>query len=81
MNLKSFNLKLIIGIVYLGLISVGLYFLFSFVDIKDLTSLEFIKSNREVILKYRDENYLFLVFSFFIVSVVWTLLMGFATPL
>ena len=63
MNLKSFNLKLIIGIVYLGLISVGLYFLFFFVDIKDLTSLEFIKSNREVILKYRDENYLFLVFS------------------
>ena len=81
MNLKSFNLKLIIGIVYLGLISVGLYFLFFFVDIKDLTSFEFIKSNREVILKYRDENYLFLVFSFFIVSVVWTLLMGFATPL
>ena len=81
MNVKSFNFKLLIAVVYLGLISIGLYFLFSFVDIKELTSLEFIKSNREIILKYRDENYLFLVFLFFIVSVVWTLLLGFATPL
>jgi len=81
MNLKSFNIKLIIGIVYLGLISIVLYFLFSFVDFKDLTSLKFIKSNREIILGYRDENYIFLVFLFCIVSIVWTLLLGFATPL
>ena len=81
MNVESFNFKLLIAVVYLGLISIGLYFLFSFFDIKELTSLEFIKSNREIILKYRDENYLFLVFLFFIVSVVWTLLLGFATPL
>jgi len=81
MNLNSLNLKLIIGIVYLVLISVVLYFVFSFVDFKDLTSLEFIKSNREIILGYRDKNYLLLVFLFCIFSILWTLLLGFATPL
>ena len=48
MNLNSLNFKLILGITYLIIISVGLYFLFSFVDIKDLTSYEFIKSNNDL---------------------------------
>ena len=52
MNLNSLNLKLIIGIAYLVIISIGLYFLFSFVDIKDLTSYEFIRLNKDLILKY-----------------------------
>ena len=56
MNLNSLNLKLIIGIAYLVIISIGLYFLFSFVDIKDLTSYEFIRSNRNLILKYKNEK-------------------------
>ena len=81
MNLNSLNLKLIIGIAYLVLISIGLYFLFSFVDIKDLTSYEFIRSNRNLILKYKNENFIFLTCAFFIFSVIWVLLLGFAMPL
>ena len=42
MNLKSFNLKLVIGMIYLGLILITLYFLFSIVDFKDLTSKEIV---------------------------------------
>ena len=59
MNLNSLNLKIIIGITYLVIISTGLYFLFSFVDIKDLMSYEFIRSNKDIILKYKNENLLF----------------------
>ena len=81
MNLNSLNLKLIIGIAYLVIISIGLYFLFSFVDIKDLTSYEFIRSNRNLILKYKNENFIFLTCAFFIFSVIWVLLLGFAMPL
>jgi len=81
MNLNSLNLKLIIGIVYLVIISIGLYFLFSFIDIKDLTSYEFIRSNKNIILKYKNENFLFLTCAFFIFSVLWVLLLGFAMPL
>jgi len=81
MNLNSLNLKLILGITYLAIISIGLYFLFSVVDIKDLMSYEFIRSNKDIILKYKSENFFFLTAIFFIFSVVWVLLLGFAMPL
>ena len=81
MNIKSLNLKLILGITYLAIISVGLYFLFSFIDIKDLTSYEFIRSNKDIILKYKNENFLFLTVTFFIFCIFWVLLLGFAMPL
>ena len=81
MNVNFSNLKLVIGITYLAIISIGLYFLFSIVDIKDLMSYEFIRSNKDIILKYKNENFLFLTVIFFIFSVVWVLLLGFAMPL
>lgn len=81
MNLNSLNLKFILGITYIALISIGLFFLFSTFDIKDLTSYEFIKSNKDTILKYKSENFLFLTTIFFIFSIVWVLLLGFAMPL
>ena len=81
MNLNSSSPKLILGITYLAIISTGLYFLFSAVDIKDLMSYEFIRQNKDVILKYKNENFLFLTAIFFIFSIIWVLLLGFAMPL
>ena len=81
MNLRSVNLKVILGIIYLVIIATGLYFLFSVIDIKDLTSYEFIRSNKTLILKYKNENFLFLSILFFVFSIIWTLLLGFATPI
>ena len=81
MNLNSLNLKLILGITYLVIILFGLYFLFSVVDIKNLMSYDFIKLNKDIILKYKNENFLFLTIIFFIFSIVWVLLLGFAMPL
>ena len=60
---------------------VGLFFLFSAVDIKDLMSYEFIRSNKDIILKYKSENFLFLSIVFFIFSIVWVLFLGIASPL
>ena len=65
MNLSSLNLKLIIGITYLAILLIGLYFLFSAIDIKDLTSYEFIKKNRDLILGYKNENFLFLIINIY----------------
>ena len=81
MNLNSLNLKFILGVIYLAIISIGLYFLFSLVDIKDLMSYEFIRLNKDVILKYKNENFLFLAIIFFIFSIFWILLLGFVIPL
>ena len=81
MNISLSNTKLIIGIIYLIIISVGIYFLFSYVDIKDLTSYEFIRSNKDIILKYKSENFFLLTIIFFIFSIFWVMLLGFAMPL
>jgi len=81
MNLNSLTPKLILGATYLAMILIGLYFLFSAINIKDLMSYEFIRSNKDIILKYKNENFLFLTIIFFAFSVVWVLLLGFALPL
>ena len=81
MNVKPLNIKLILGIVYLVIISVGVYFLLTRIDVKDLMSYEFIRSNKDAILKYKAENFLFLSTVFFIFSTLWVLLLGFAMPL
>ena len=81
MNITSGKLKLIIAAVYLLLLFIGLYFLFSAIDLKDLTSYNFIKSNRDIILEYKEENFLFLTIAFFIFCIIWVLFLGFASPL
>ena len=81
MNINSLNFKLILGIIYLAILSTGLYFLFSAVDIKDLMSYEFIRLNKDNILEYKNENFLFLAIIFFIFSIFWVALLGFAMPL
>ena len=81
MNLSSRNLKLIIGVFYLLFLFFGLYYLSSLIDFWDLTSYEFIKSNKEIIIDYKNNNFLFLTIIFFLFSIVWYLLLGFASPL
>jgi len=81
MNITSGKLKLAIAAVYLSLLFIGLYFLFSEVDLKDLTSYDFIRSNKDIILQYKEKNFLFLTITFFIFCIVWTLFLGFAVPL
>jgi len=81
MNRNSLNLKIIIEAIYLAIISIGLYFLFSAVDLNDLMSYEFVRLNKDVILKYKSENFLFLSIIFFVFSIIWVLFLGFAMPL
>ena len=81
MNITSRKLKLTIGAVYLSLLSIGLYFLFSAIDLKDLTSYEFIRSNKDIIFQYKEENLLFLAIAFLIICSIWVLFLGFAMPL
>ena len=75
MKLESSNLKIYLGAIYLTVLFLAIYFLFSTFDIKDLTSYEFIKENREIILKYKDNNIFFLTIVFFIIIVFLNLLL------
>jgi len=69
MKLESPNLKIYLGAVYFMILLIAIYFLFSTFDLKDLTSYELIKENRETILKYKDNNIFFLTIIFFIITV------------
>jgi len=75
MNFVSSNLKIYLGGVYLIVLFIAVYFLFSTFDLKDLTSYEFIKENREAILKYKDNNIFFLTIIFFIITIFLNLLL------
>ena len=81
MNLNSLYLKLILGIIYLVIILIGLYFLFSVISIENLRSYEFIRENKDIILKYKSENFLYLTIIFFVFSIIWVLFLAFVTPL
>ena len=65
MNFKSLNFKIYLGSAYLIVLFAGIYFLFSNFNISDLASYEFIKENKGLILKYKENNILFLTIIFF----------------
>ena len=75
MNLKSSNFKIYLGGVYIIVLSLGLYFLFTTFDFSDLTSYEFIRENRGLILKYKENNIFFMTIVFFIIAVLLNLLL------
>ena len=81
MNSKFSNLKWVIGSIYLLLLITGVTFLLANYNISDFFSYEFIRLNKNTILEYRHENFLALTSIFFIFSIIWVLMLGFAMPL
>ena len=75
MNFKSSNLKIYLGSVYVVVFLAVIYFLLSNFDIRDLTSYEFIRENKGLILKYKESNIFFLTIIFFIITVLLNLLL------
>ena len=75
MKLESSNFKIYLGGIYLVILCIAIYFLFSTFDIKDLTSYDLIKENREMILKYKSNNIFFLTTIFFIITILLNLLL------
>ena len=80
MNITSTKLKLVIGATYLIALFAVLYFVFSFIDIEDLTSYEFIKNNINYFIELRQSNLFFLASIFILFTIVWVLAAGFGSP-
>ena len=74
MKLEPSNFKIYLAGVYLTVLFIAIYFLFSTFDLEDLTSYEFIKVNRDTILKYKDNNVFFLTIIFFIITIFLNLM-------
>ena len=80
MYLKKINFKLFLAIIYLIILTTGLYYLFSVIDLTDLNDYEFYKSKQGLISNFKEENFLFFVIIFLIGIIIWNFFLGMGTP-
>jgi len=78
---KVNKIKLFVGLFYLIVVSIFLYFLFSKFSLDEMTSYQFIKNNRDFFFQIRQTNLILLIILFFLFTVVWVLSAGFGSPL
>tara|TARA_Y100000591_G_C21588476_1_gene571898 strand:+ start:22 stop:738 length:717 start_codon:yes stop_codon:yes gene_type:complete len=78
---KTKNIKIILGITYLSIISIFLWFFFQNFSIQDFTSYELIKSNRDTLEAIKDNNLILSSIIFFLGTILWVLLLGFGSPI
>ena len=78
---KSNKLKLFIGLLYLILICLFLYFLFSKFSLKEITSYDFIRENRSYFIGLKNSNLILVFIVFLVLSILWVFpLLGFGSP-
>jgi len=79
---KITKVKIYIGISYLILISIFLYFFFSKFSLQELTSYDFIKSNSSYFSELRNSNIFLVSFVFLVLTILWVFpFLGFGSPI
>ena len=78
---KEIKIKIILGLVYLVIISGFLWLLFSNFSLKELSSYDFIKNNTIYFNQLRESNFLLVSILFLTFTIIWVLLLGFALPI
>ncbi len=77
---KDKKIKFYLGLIYLAILSLFLWYLFTNFSIKELTSYEFIKNNRNNLIALKDDSFILTSILFIVFLIIWVLLLGFATP-
>ena len=78
---KIKNIKIVLGISYILVISIFLWFFFQNFSIQDFTSYELIKANRETLEAIKSNNIFLSSLLFFLGTIIWVLLLGFGSPI
>ena len=78
---KTKKIKISLALIYGVIILLFLWVFFSKFSLNDLTSYEFIKSNKDYLIATKESNYLLVLILFLIFTIIWVLLLGFATPI
>ena len=78
---KSKKVKITLGLFYLIIISLFLYFLLSKFTFEELTSYEFIKNNRNYFFDLKQGNFFLLCSIFLIFTIFWVVMAGFGLPI
>ena len=78
---KSNKFKLFIGLFYLILICLFLYFFFSKFSLQEITSYDFIRENRSYFVELKNSNLTLIFFIFLVSTILWVFpLLGFGSP-
>ena len=75
------NIKIVLGISYILIISIFLWFFLQNFSIQDFTSYELIKANRETLEGIKNNNIILSSIIFFLGTIIWVLLLGFGSPI
>ena len=78
---KTKKIKISLALIYGVIVSLFLWAFFSKFSLNDLTSYEFIKSNRDYLTAIKESNYLLVSILFLIFTIIWVLFLGFGTPI
>ena len=78
---KSKKIKLFIGLFYVLLVSLFLYFIFTKFSFEEITSYDFIKNNRDYFLELKDTNLFLLTLFFIFFIIIWVFAAGFGSPI
>jgi len=78
---KTKKIKIVIGLIYLVVLSVFLYFLFQNFNFEDIRSIKVIQSNKDQLNILKENNLILLISIFFLIVVLWTVFLGFGTPI
>ena len=74
------KLKIILGIIYLSIVTGFLLLFFSYFSFDDFSSFELIKNNRDKLYDIKNSNLLIVSILFFIGVIIWVMLLGFGSP-
>ena len=77
---KTKNIKIILGISYILIISIFLWFFFQNFSFQDFTSYDLIKNNRDSLESIKNNNIFLSSILFFLATIIWVLLLGFGSP-
>ncbi|MBA33371.1 MAG: DedA family protein [Candidatus Pelagibacter sp.] len=78
---KEKKIKVALGLIYLLIISVFLWFFFTKFSINDFTSYKLIQTHRDTLEKIKDSNIIISSILFLVGTIIWVLLLGFGTPI
>ena len=79
---KTKKIKLIIGLFYLLIVSLFLYFFFSKFSLQEITSYDFLRNNRSYLIDLKNSNLFLVLISFLILTILWVFpFLGFGSPI
>ena len=75
------KIKLFIGLSYLLIVSLFLYFFFSKFSLSEITSYDFLRNNRSYFMELKKSNLFLVSISFLILTILWVFpFLGFGSP-